>query len=110
MLHNFSHHQETILQIMAEETSNDLPGLSVTTLSWIAAQKLQKDPGDYIAHSQTKKGEILTEKWRATFSRSLKRLETRGLIKRISHYTSGRTHRVCLTPEGREIGERKVKV
>lgn len=61
--------------------------------------------------------ETLTEKWRATFSRSLKRLETRGLITRISwirterregksyhvQYVGGRTYRVVLTPEGKAL-------
>ncbi|MBA7556896.1 hypothetical protein ES705_49619 [subsurface metagenome] len=56
MLHNFSHHQETILRILAEEVYDGLPGLTVTTLSWIAAQKLEKEPGKYIAHSLKKKG------------------------------------------------------
>jgi len=70
--------------------------------------------------SPLRKAETLTEKWRVTFSRCLKRLEARGLIKRISwirteqregksyhvQYVGGRTHRVVLLPEGREIGER----
>ncbi len=74
----------------------------------------------FLRDSPRKLAETLTEKWRATFSRTLKRLEARGLIKRISwirtekregksyhvQYVGGRMHRVCLTPEGREIGER----
>lgn len=109
MLHNFSRHQEIILRVLAEEVKDELQGLPVTMLSRIAAKSLETEPGSHMENSINKKADVLTEKWRATFSRSLKRLEARGLIKRISHHTSGRTHRVCLTPEGRTIGERKVK-
>jgi len=73
----------------------------------------------FLRDSPSKLAETLTEKWRVTFSRCLKRLEARGLIKRISwirteqregksyhvQYVGGRTHRVVLTPEGRAIGE-----
>ncbi|KKN01471.1 hypothetical protein LCGC14_1127420 [marine sediment metagenome] len=73
----------------------------------------------YAKNNPRKLAEVLTEKWRATFSRCLKRLEARGLIERISwirteqregksyhvQYVGGRTHRIVLTPEGRELTE-----
>ena len=73
----------------------------------------------FLRDTPRKKAETLTEKWRATFSRCLKRLETRGLIKRISwirreerdgkwyqvQYVGGRTYRIVLTLEGRELTE-----
>ncbi len=73
----------------------------------------------FLRDTPRKKAETLTEKWRATFSRSLKRLEARGLIERISwirteqregksyhvQYVGGRTHRIVLTPEGKELTE-----
>ena len=73
----------------------------------------------FLRDSPRKLAETLTEKWRATFSRCLKRLENRGLIKRISwirqeerdgkwyqvQYVGGRTYRIVLTPEGRELTE-----
>ncbi len=158
MQSKLSRHQETILQILAEEIKDEFWGVPVTMLSRIAAHRLETEPGNYIFNRQEwrkrrrseevnrfKKGEIdaktlnlelfflgnnprklsetLTEKWRATFSRCLKRLEDRGLITRIGEiryetlkdgkkyfvrYLGGRTRRVVLTPEGREIGERKV--
>lgn len=104
------HHQKTILQILDRWAQDGLLESSVTMLSWEAARRLEKEYGSYIVPSLRKKGYTLTPRWRATFSRSLKRLEDRGLIKRINYYPRGRTHRVCLTPEGREIGESEVKV
>lgn len=73
----------------------------------------------FLGDSPRKRDETLTEKWRATFSRCLRRLETRGLITRISsiryekrsdrpywvRYVGGRTGRVVLTPQGRALAE-----
>lgn len=66
-----------------------------------------------------KRDEVLTEKWRATFSRCLRRLEARGLITRVNsiryekrsdgpywvRYVGGRTRRVVLTPQGKALAE-----
>lgn len=73
----------------------------------------------FLRDSPRRKTETLTKKWRATFSRCLRRLEARGLIKRISwirterrgektyhvQYVGGRTHRVVWTPEGKTLAE-----
>ena len=149
-----SRHQRTILRILAEEIRDEFWGIPVSMLSWIAARRLERKPGDYIENrkewrrlrreeetSRFRKGEIdretlgimlfflgdsprkrdetLTERWRAAFSRCLRRLEARGLITRISsiryerrddgpywvRYVGGRTGRVALTPRGRELAE-----
>lgn len=69
--------------------------------------------------SPRRRDEVQTEKWRATFSRCLKRLEARGLITRISQiryerredgpywarYVGGRTRRVALTQSGKILAE-----
>lgn len=96
-----SRNQKTILQILDQRTQEGLPESSITLLSWEAARKLEKEPGSYIAPSLRKKGYTLTQNWRGTFSRSLKRLEDRGLIIRTKTPT-GRTHRITLTKEGIE--------
>lgn len=71
----------------------------------------------FLRHRRGKKYEVLTEKWRATFSRCLRRLEVRGLITRISsiryekrgdvpywvRYVGGRTRRVVLTSQGKAL-------
>jgi len=136
------------------EVKDEFWGIPVSTLSRMAARKLERKPGDYIMNmkegrrrgrkeefglfhrgeidqemlavscyflrdSPQKRDEILTEKWRATFSRCLRRLERRGLITRINSiyyeiiggvphwdtYTGGRTLRVSLEPKGRELAE-----
>jgi len=136
------------------EVKDEFWGIPVSTLSWMAARKLERKPGDYIKNmkewrrrrreeefglfrkgeidrgtlafyiyflrdSSKKRDEILTEKWRATFSRCLRRLERRGLIKRINSiyyeiiegvyhwdtYNSGRTLKVILEPKGRALAE-----
>lgn len=66
-----------------------------------------------------KRDEVLTEKWRATFSRCLRRLQARGLITRVNsiryekrsdgpywvRYVGGRTGRVVLTSQGKALAE-----
>lgn len=94
-------HQKTILQILNKQTQH-ISDLPVTVLSWAAARTLEKTPGSHIMPSLNKNGYTLTQQWRATFSRCLRRLEDRGLIKRTPTPTSGRTHRITLTKEGRE--------
>ena len=73
----------------------------------------------FLGDSPRKRDETLTERWRATFSRCLRRLEARGLITRIGEiryerrddgpywvrYVGGRTGRVVLTPQGRALVE-----
>lgn len=157
-----SRHQRTILRILAEEieVKDEFWGIPVSTLSWMAARKLERKPGDYInknmkewrrrkreeefgrfrrgksdrvslalvlyflRDSPQKRDETLTEKWRATFSRCLRRLERRGLIKRINSiyyeidmkgvyhwdtYNGERAHlrtlKVILEPKGRALAE-----
>jgi len=106
MQSKLSRHQKMILQILAEEITDEIRGFSITMLSKIAARKLETEPGSYVENSTKKKAEILTDKWRASFTRCLKRLEDRGLIIRSIAHVGGRTHRIVLTPEGREIAER----
>ena len=149
-----SRHQRTILRILVEEIGDEFWGVPTTYLSWLAARRLERKPGDYIENRKEwrrrrreeernrfqrgeidretlgislyflsdgprKRDETLTEKWRATFSRCLRRLENRGLITRISsiryekrsdgpywvRYVGGRTGRVVLTPQGRALAE-----
>jgi hypothetical protein len=151
MQSKLSRHEKAILLILAEEIRDEFWGIPVTTLSWMAAHRLERNPGDYIKNRKEwrerrkreeierfhggkidretlgielyfldggprKKNETLTEKWRATFSRCLKRLEGRELITRVSsiryerrddgpywvRYVGGRTGRVVLTPQGKE--------
>jgi len=136
------------------EVKDEFWGIPVSILSWMAARKLERKPGDYIMNmkewrrrrreeefglfrrgeidrgmlalsiyclrdSPKKRNEILTEKWRATFSRCLRRLARRGLITRINSiryekidgvyhwctYIDGRTGRVLLEPKGRALAE-----
>lgn len=71
----------------------------------------------YFMRDGNKKDETLTAKWRASFSRSLTRLQDRGFIYRVvemkiekrngksfwvAYVGDGRTKRVVLEPEGRK--------
>ncbi|GAI20877.1 unnamed protein product, partial [marine sediment metagenome] len=71
----------------------------------------------FLRDGPRRKDERLTEKWRATFSRCLRRLKKRGLITLIHEmrieehkgrnywvqYAGGRTRRVVLTPAGEKF-------